>query len=563
MKRKLLWLCCFAILGSLIRPVEAAAVPSSWAQSGVLQAQELGLIPQELQAQYDAPITRGEFCQVLALWLKRCQEQALLLQPLSNASISFLDTDDPQVLALAGLGIVNGTGGGLFQPQALITRQEAACMIHRAALLIAGADGTLCPTALPHVFQDGAALSPWARASVNWTYRTGLLQGVNKDAFAPLSHYTREQTYLTVLRLYKLAKDGASGVTPPEDYYLWEGGYVNSAGSFVTDYPQDAAGIARYALRGRAICGAYGEVLFELDEPEMWRGSVQFYGDIAAIQGASEPYLLNLKTLQVLHNTELQDYGDGVIRYFQMGSDWYYGYLCDDGSVLNPNRYRCAGNYLDGQAIVQNFDGSFALLDKAGTVLQRLDLDPSLALHQAYGATAVVTDETSFGLYLAGKGLLTPIDRINGTVFSNGQAELCSRYLYTLYDTDGSVVIPEQQYNNLEIGKGLYLHLVRDTTYTLYSAAGKNLATLQFYQNSPWVKADGGGLLAYRSGKTTCTVMDVQGNVLSVIDTGRELDWSGSGFYNGLLYLSSPESGDDGATSAYLPESGTQIHLPA
>ena len=49
---------------------------------------------------------------------------------------------------------------------------------------------------------------------------------------------------------------------------------------------------------------------------------------------------------------------------------------------------------------MQNFDGSFALIDKAGTVLQRLDLDPSLALHQSYGATAV-TDETSFGLYLA------------------------------------------------------------------------------------------------------------------------------------------------------------------
>ena len=43
---------------------------SGWAQSGVLQAQELGLILRSLQAQYDAPITRGEFARCWLLWLK-------------------------------------------------------------------------------------------------------------------------------------------------------------------------------------------------------------------------------------------------------------------------------------------------------------------------------------------------------------------------------------------------------------------------------------------------------------------------------------------------------------
>ena len=60
-KRRLLPALCAAAL--LVLPVGAyASQPSGWAAEGVQAATTAGLVPESLQTNYDAPISRAEFC---------------------------------------------------------------------------------------------------------------------------------------------------------------------------------------------------------------------------------------------------------------------------------------------------------------------------------------------------------------------------------------------------------------------------------------------------------------------------------------------------------------------
>ena len=74
-------------------------------------------------------------------------------------------------------GIVNGTGGGAFDPAGTITRQEAAVMVARAAKLC-GLDTEMEPGAVLNMlsqFPDYPTVAGWARQSVAFCYDAGIL----------------------------------------------------------------------------------------------------------------------------------------------------------------------------------------------------------------------------------------------------------------------------------------------------------------------------------------------------------------------------------------------------
>ena len=74
-------------------------------------------------------------------------------------------------------GIVNGRGDGTFDPEGKITRQEAAAMVARAAKLC-GMDTALSETAVRDIlaqFGDYVTVADWARESVAFCYREGIL----------------------------------------------------------------------------------------------------------------------------------------------------------------------------------------------------------------------------------------------------------------------------------------------------------------------------------------------------------------------------------------------------
>lgn len=169
--------------------------PSFWAADAVQKGSELGIVPDSLQSKYGQATTRAEFCALATR----------LYETVTGSEITdralFTDTTDENVEKMAALGVVNGTGGGKFEPTAQLTREEAATMLSRLANAL---DKPL--TARVSTFADNALISFWATDAVGQMQASGVMDGVGNNEFAPGDDYTREQSIVTIMRLYNIVK---------------------------------------------------------------------------------------------------------------------------------------------------------------------------------------------------------------------------------------------------------------------------------------------------------------------------------------------------------------------
>ena len=55
-------------------------------------------------------------------------------------------------------------------------------------------------------FTDNASIASWAVDAVGRAQAAGLMGGVGNGLFSPQGSYTREQSILTILRLYELTQ---------------------------------------------------------------------------------------------------------------------------------------------------------------------------------------------------------------------------------------------------------------------------------------------------------------------------------------------------------------------
>ncbi|MDR1616732.1 MAG: S-layer homology domain-containing protein [Syntrophomonadaceae bacterium] len=182
--------------------------PASWAKSDVEKAISLDLIPAHMCGNYSADITRRDLCSVLS--------QVLIKKNLTtNKSVfdekpkPFNDTDDVDVAWLNSLGVVSGVGNGAFNPSGLISRQEAAVMLKRAAIALGAEDSG----AQSGSFYDQDQVAAWARDSLGFVVAKGIMSGTGDNMFSPLGMYTRQQSYVTMLRLYNAVSDIDIGVS--------------------------------------------------------------------------------------------------------------------------------------------------------------------------------------------------------------------------------------------------------------------------------------------------------------------------------------------------------------
>jgi len=181
----------------------AADDPSNWAKAEVDKAIGLDLVPEGLQADYQSAITREGFC-VLIMSLGNYFDSVVAGED-SVTSAPFNDTENESVTAAFKLGIVNGKAEGIFDPAGMITRQEAAAMLTRAAKAYGADIGAGASD-----FSDYGAVAAWAKSSVDFVAANGVMSGVGDNIFSPVGAYTREQSILTVLRLYNVI-EGETG----------------------------------------------------------------------------------------------------------------------------------------------------------------------------------------------------------------------------------------------------------------------------------------------------------------------------------------------------------------
>lgn len=172
----------------------AADVPSTWAVEQVEEAAAAGIVPESFESRYTQAATRVEFCALAVRLYEKVTGETI------TQRATFSDTTDINVQKMAGLGVVNGVGGGKFDPNGTLTREQAATILAR----LAEAMGHPLPQAAPS-FSDSAAISSWASAGVGQVQAAGVMEG-NGSAFIPQSAYTREQCILTALRLYHLTQ---------------------------------------------------------------------------------------------------------------------------------------------------------------------------------------------------------------------------------------------------------------------------------------------------------------------------------------------------------------------
>jgi len=167
--------------------------PSSWAESELERAVNLGLVPEYLNKGYTQTITRAEFCALAVT----------LYEKVSGSQIkerkTFNDTRDVNVQKMGALGVVTGVGNGNFSPDALLTREQAAAILARLCEALGKPLDKKETT-----FSDKDQISSWALGPVGQVQAAGIMSGTGNNRFSPKGNYTREQSILTMVRIYDM-----------------------------------------------------------------------------------------------------------------------------------------------------------------------------------------------------------------------------------------------------------------------------------------------------------------------------------------------------------------------
>ena len=208
---------------------------SEWAKQEVDTAYELGFFTAEdiMDQDLTAPITRNEF-RAVAMEFLRFQEQLVLLDQLADYYLAEKDENGKIKLAFQDkpdefermtdhanstahyLGLVEGRGQGVFDPDGLITREEAAVMLTRSYHVL-DSEG-LQATSEAKDYQDEPEISDWATDSTYALRDWNVMIGTAPGTFSPKGNYTREQCIVTFLRLYENAPVSRKNSNVPQKF---------------------------------------------------------------------------------------------------------------------------------------------------------------------------------------------------------------------------------------------------------------------------------------------------------------------------------------------------------
>jgi hypothetical protein len=146
------------------------------------------------------------------------------VMPVTDAGRTFTDIlnhpNRPAIEALAERGIINGVGGGLFAPDATMTRAEFAAIVTRGLGL---PDKTRSP------FDDAAAGS-WYAVPVATAYFYEIVAGTSATTFTPGATITRQEAAVMVARAARLCgMDTARADAEIRDTLAQFGDYRTSA----------------------------------------------------------------------------------------------------------------------------------------------------------------------------------------------------------------------------------------------------------------------------------------------------------------------------------------------
>ncbi len=165
---------------------------SEWATVEVKKALDNGLYPDKLKdADLTKPITRAEFAAVALKLYESLAGKTSAPAPTST----FTDTKDTDVLKAYALDIIVGVGNNKFAPDELLSREQAATMLTRVYKKVnwegwkLAEDNSYTKHSLDNKgvppFDDDTLISDYARDSVYFMTKYGIIKGIGNNKFAP------------------------------------------------------------------------------------------------------------------------------------------------------------------------------------------------------------------------------------------------------------------------------------------------------------------------------------------------------------------------------------------
>lgn len=180
---------------------------ADWARIEISKAATRNLVPYEFTNIYTQPITREQMTELIANWIVVSGNYANMdayMAATGNIYLTntFVDCRwrTETIDQLYALGIVTGKSDTEFDPDGLITRQEAAVMFTRAAeqFMYVGTNYKGRPS-------DYKQIASWASFHVGWMLDKGIMSCDDRNNFNPGENMSVQQAITALSRLYDIA----------------------------------------------------------------------------------------------------------------------------------------------------------------------------------------------------------------------------------------------------------------------------------------------------------------------------------------------------------------------
>ncbi|MBQ1334058.1 MAG: S-layer homology domain-containing protein, partial [Clostridia bacterium] len=176
---------------------EKTDAPSDWAKPEIGSAIEKGIVPDGLQRNYRERLTRGDAAEMFVRLIEKSSGQDidsfLEKKGVKINEGAFSDTKDKSVLAANALGIINGRGNGVFDPNGQLKRSEITAILNRTANVMG-----IETKGFGHEFTDVGG--HWVDGELGWAVNLGIIIGRGNGIFDPDAFVTDEEAIAITYR---------------------------------------------------------------------------------------------------------------------------------------------------------------------------------------------------------------------------------------------------------------------------------------------------------------------------------------------------------------------------
>lgn len=183
------------VIPSNERIIPANLSINHWAYDSIVLATTKGLIDQDGNGNVNLgqPVNRARMVQLLGRLLK-IETSDTIYRDIDSEYIAYINK-------LSELGIIQGMGDGMFNPNDILTREQAIVMIVRTIEKIT--EGPIDISTEILTFQDDD-ISEWAKDSIVKAKKLGITNGSSENMFNPKSEIIFEQLLVMIDRMISI-----------------------------------------------------------------------------------------------------------------------------------------------------------------------------------------------------------------------------------------------------------------------------------------------------------------------------------------------------------------------